>query len=140
MLALIEIAFMLANECGDLSAPLLLARTPRRAPGDGCPARDARRNRSTLTRSPTSAGYLCAAAKTPAAVGQKPLLSASRRPPARSPGIYPGLRRWPFPCLIDVHGGGWLRSDLENRNGIGQYAGHTGCVIVSLNFRQGADA
>ena len=46
----------------------------------------------------------------------------------------------PFPCLIDLHGGGWLRGDLETRDGIGQYAGHAGCVIVSLNFRQGADA
>ena len=24
--------------------------------------------------------------------------------------------------------------------GFGQYAGHVGCVIVALNFRQGADA
>ena len=46
----------------------------------------------------------------------------------------------PFPCLIDLHGGGWLRGDLETRNGLGQYAGDIGCVIVSLNFRQGADA
>jgi acetyl esterase len=46
----------------------------------------------------------------------------------------------PFPCLIDLHGGGWQRGDLEYRNGFGQYAGHVGCVIVALNFRQGADA
>jgi len=32
------------------------------------------------------------------------------------------------------------RGDLEYRNGFGQYAGHVGCVIVALNFRQGADA
>src|SRR3954468_23554570 len=42
----------------------------------------------------------------------------------------------PFPCLIDLHGGGWQRGDLEYRNGFGQYAGHVGCVIVALNFRQ----
>jgi acetyl esterase/lipase len=46
----------------------------------------------------------------------------------------------PFPCLIDLHGGGWQRGDLEYRKGLGQYAGHVGCVVVSLNFRHGADA
>ena len=46
----------------------------------------------------------------------------------------------PFPCLIDLHGGGWQGGDLEDRAGLGRYAGHIGCVIVSLNFRHGADA
>ena len=46
----------------------------------------------------------------------------------------------PFPCLIDLHGGGWQGGDLEDRKGLGRYAGHVGCVIVALNFRHGADA
>ena len=27
----------------------------------------------------------------------------------------------PFPCLIDLHGGAWNNSDLEDRTGLGEY-------------------
>ena len=32
----------------------------------------------------------------------------------------------PFPCLIDLHGGGWQGGDLEDHDRLGRYAGHIG--------------
>ena len=51
----------------------------------------------------------------------------------------PAFEGGPFPCLIELHGGGWQGGDLEDRNGIGQFLAPAGFVVVALNFRQGAD-
>jgi acetyl esterase/lipase len=45
-----------------------------------------------------------------------------------------------FPCLIELHGGGWHSGDLGDRDGVGRYLAARGFVVVALNFRQGADA
>ncbi|MGH7095312.1 MAG: alpha/beta hydrolase, partial [Stellaceae bacterium] len=45
----------------------------------------------------------------------------------------------PFPCYIDLHGGAWNNSDLEDRTGLGEYLASRGTVMVTLNFRHGPD-
>jgi acetyl esterase/lipase len=52
----------------------------------------------------------------------------------------PAGEEGPFPCLIDLHGGRWHGGDLEDRDSVGRYLGARGFVVVTLNFRQGADA
>src|SRR5579862_9035245 len=45
----------------------------------------------------------------------------------------------PFPCFIDLHGGAWTSGDLEDRTSLGEYLAQRGHVMVTMNFRHGAD-
>jgi acetyl esterase len=45
----------------------------------------------------------------------------------------------PFPCYIDLHGGAWTSGDLSGRTSLGEYLAQRGTVMVTLNFRDGAD-
>ena len=45
----------------------------------------------------------------------------------------------PFPAFVDLHGGAWNNGDLADRTGLGEYLAERGIVMVTLNFRHGAD-
>jgi acetyl esterase len=45
----------------------------------------------------------------------------------------------PFPCYVDLHGGAWNNGDLDDRTSLGEYLAERGVVMVTLNFRHGAD-
>ncbi|MFI5268619.1 MAG: alpha/beta hydrolase [Chloroflexota bacterium] len=56
----------------------------------------------------------------------KPWLARVYRP--KGPG--------PFPTMIDVHGGAWVRGDRTNNHGICQALAERGVVVAALDFRQ----
>jgi acetyl esterase len=49
--------------------------------------------------------------------------------------IYQPEGSGPFPCLVDVHGGGWGAGDRLNNAGINQALARSGIVIAALDFR-----
>ena len=41
----------------------------------------------------------------------------------------------PFPCIVDVHGGGWGAGDRLNNAGMNQSLAQSGIVVAALDFR-----
>jgi acetyl esterase len=56
----------------------------------------------------------------------KPWLTRIYRP--KGPG--------PFPAIIDVHGGAWVRGDRANNKGVCQALAERGVLVAALDFRQ----
>ena len=54
--------------------------------------------------------------------------------------IYRPFGVGPFPCLIDVHGGGWGANDRLSNAVIDEYLARSGIVVAAIDFRLSAQA
>ena len=46
----------------------------------------------------------------------------------------------PFPCVLDVHGGGWGSGDRLNNEVISEYLARAGIVVAAIDFRLSGEA
>jgi len=44
-----------------------------------------------------------------------------------------------FPCIVEVHGGGWSQFDRLRGKHLHEALARSGCTVVALDFRQGAE-
>lgn len=59
----------------------------------------------------------------------KPLLARVYRPEGEGP----------FPCIVELHGGGWSIFDRTRGKNLHESLARNGVVVVALDFRQGAE-
>jgi acetyl esterase len=54
--------------------------------------------------------------------------------------VYQPKGRGPFPCIVDVHGGGWGTGDRLNNAVIDEFLARSGIVVAALDFRLWGEA